>query len=139
MLNPDLFAPMLAHFALVVVLALLTGLSRIQARASGATKGLQLTTGQQNWPGRVQQFSSAFNNQFETPIYFYVVMLLAMMAEFSSAAFVALAWGYVASRVLHALIYVTVNIIPIRFLVFLAGFAFIIAMWVLLALRVFGQ
>ncbi len=138
MMNADLFAPVVAHFVLWVVLGAMMGPARIYARASGKTKGRSLSLGEQNWPGRVQQISSAFNNQFETPIYFYAVIGFAMLAQYASGAFIALAWGYVASRIVHALIYITVNIVPVRFLVFLAGLICLIAMWALLALQVLG-
>jgi len=119
--------------ALTFVLAVATGGARLLARAKGATKGRELTLGQLNWPTRVQQISNAFNNQFETPLLFYVGVAFAMIAGVTDGLLVTLAWVYVGSRALHALIYVTINIVPIRFLAFAAGLIAMVVFWMVLA------
>lgn len=118
------------------VLGSAAGVMRSRAISSGATRGLQLREGQQNWPGRVQQVSSAFNNQFESPTYFLAVLAFAMIADVTDPILVTLAWVYIASRLAHAFIYVTFNHVPTRFLVFLAGFIAMTAMWALVGWRV---
>jgi len=133
MFSPELFQPVLAQVALTFVLGLATGGARFAARASGATKGRELTLGQLNWPTRVQQISNALNNQFETPILFYVGIAFAMIAGVTDPLLVTLAWVFVGSRVAHALIYVSVNIVPIRFLAFAVGLIAIGVFWVVLA------
>mgnify|MGYP003345139369 CR=1 FL=1 len=51
---------------------------------------------------------------------------------------VAGTWAFVVSRLLHSWVHVTSNVVRQRFNAFLAGVLILMAMWVWLALRVFG-
>jgi hypothetical protein len=118
------------------MLAGATAASRWSAAMKREVHPRDVALGQRNWPKRVQQISNAFNNQWESPTLFYAGVAFAMIAGEGGALLVALAWLYVASRVVHMLVYVTSNFIPLRFAVFLAGFTALIAFWVALAARV---
>ncbi|NNU16306.1 hypothetical protein HK107_08230 [Parvularcula sp. ZS-1/3] len=75
-------------------------------------------------------------NQFETPVLFYVAILLAIASRQPiSDGFVTLAWVYVIARILHAAVHVTVNIVMVRLLIFLVSFVTLILMWV----QLYGQ
>ncbi|NIR61033.1 MAG: MAPEG family protein, partial [Gammaproteobacteria bacterium] len=97
-----------------------------------------IALGQRNWPKSVQQVSNAFNNQWESPTLFYAGVAFAMLAGAGGGLLVGLAWLYVATRVVHALIYVTTNTIPLRFAVFIAGFAALAVFWGALAAQALG-
>ena len=67
----DLFAPALAQFALTFLLGLMTAALRLKAAASRKVSAKTLKIGGLDWPKQVQQIGNTFNNQFESPIYFF--------------------------------------------------------------------
>ena len=134
----DLFAPALAQFALTFVLGVVTAAVRFRAGTSGKVDAKTLKLGGDGWPRQVYQIGNTFNNQFESPIYFFAAVIIAMVAGVSDPLIVGLAWAYFATRVAHALVYTTVNVVVIRFLCFITGFAVLGALWVVLALRILG-
>src|SRR5690606_35066652 len=136
MFDAQLFLPVLAQVALTVALGFPTAALRWRAALSREVNPRDIALGQRNWPKRVQQVSNAFNNQWESPTLFYAGIAFAMIAGEGGALLVALAWIYVATRIAHALVYVTTNFIPLRFAVFITGFTVLVVFWVALAARV---
>jgi hypothetical protein len=71
---------------------------------------------------RVQWKSHNYNHLMEQPTLFYAICLsLALLDGGDVGINVALAWGYVAFRILHSVIQATVNVVLWRFLAFLAA------------------
>jgi len=67
----------------------------------------------------VQWKAHNYNHLLEQPTLFYAIaIVLALVPGGDHPANVALAWAYVALRVVHSLIQATVNIVRWRFLVF---------------------
>lgn len=67
-----------------------------------------------NWP------SHNYSHLVEQPTVFYpTVVILAIMG--AGAFDVALAWAYVALRVIHSIWQATVNKVPVRFLLFITS------------------
>ena len=85
--------------------------------------GLQDTRGADN-----------FNNQFQLPVLFVLAVLVADATGQGSALFVQLAWAFVSTRLVHALIQWTYNRVVHRFAVYAIGGLVLWAMWGLLAL-----
>jgi hypothetical protein len=75
-----------------------------------------------------------FNNQFQLPVLFYVAVLVAHATGQGGTLFVQLAWAFVASRLVHALIQWTYNRVVHRFAVYAIGALVLWGMWGLLAL-----
>lgn len=73
-----------------------------------------------------------FRNLFETPVLFYAGMLVVYAAQLAAPAYVALAWAYVAARVVHSTIHCTTNRVKHRFVAFLASFWLLAALWALI-------
>ena len=68
-------------------------------------------------PDSVQWKSHNYTHLMEQPTIFYAtVMILALMG--ASATDVALAWGYVALRIVHSIWQATVNKVSVRFALF---------------------
>ena len=68
---------------------------------------------------RVQWKAHNYNHLMEQPTLFYAVAIsLALLGGGNAWINVALAWGYVALRVVHSLVQATVNIVKIRFALF---------------------
>jgi hypothetical protein len=75
-----------------------------------------------------------FRNLFETPVLFYAAMVFAQCLQTKSHLLWALAWLYVALRVIHSLIQCSYNKVMHRFYVFFASVWVVLAIWVVLAL-----
>jgi hypothetical protein len=137
MFSTQLFLPVLAQVAITTALGVATGVMRVRAVRRRDLQG-DVSLGQRNWPQRTQQISNAFNNQWETPTLFYAGVAFAMIAGRSGPMLVGLAWAYVATRVIHALIYTTSNVVQLRFFAFAAGFVAVLVFWGTLARQVLG-
>src|SRR3990167_2758813 len=80
-----------------------------------------------------------YMNLLELPVLFYVACLLVYVTDGASIALVALAWTYVALRVLHSLIHLSYNHVYHRLMAFAASNLVLIALWLLAAMHVFTQ
>lgn len=71
-------------------------------------------------PDRINWKSHNYTHLMEQPTIFYAtVMILALMG--ANAGDVAIAWGYVALRIVHSIWQATVNKVSIRFALFIAS------------------
>ena len=74
-------------------------------------------------------------NLLETPVLFYAAVAFTAIAGLATTTTVALAWGYLAARLVHAAIHLLYNNILHRFAAFLASLLALIALWVGLLLQ----
>jgi hypothetical protein len=81
-------------------------------------------------PRRVQNIADNYNHLHEQPTLFYALAIYSHLVGMADATNVALAWAYVAIRVVHSLIQCTSNFIPLRFTVFSLGSMVLLAMTV---------
>ena len=72
-------------------------------------------------PPEVARVADNYNHLHEQPTIFYALALAAQMVGAGDAVNVGLAWAYVVIRVAHSLVQATVNVIPLRFLLFALG------------------
>lgn len=84
----------------------------------------------ERYPERARLASANFSNQFETPVIFFALIMLAMEVTAASYAMAALAWAFVATRVIHTLIHVGSNNLKQRGAVFALGVLILFCMWV---------
>jgi hypothetical protein len=68
---------------------------------------------------QVQWKAHNYNHLMEQPTIFYAIVIALILMGFDAHINVYLAWAYVAFRVLHSLVQVTVNIVLYRFLLFI--------------------
>jgi len=88
-------------------------------------------------PPEVRWKADNYNNLMEQPTLFYAVAItLAVLGE-ANVANLALAWLYVALRVAHSLVQATMNVIIVRFAVFMIASVVLLALTVRAALVVF--
>jgi hypothetical protein len=90
------------------------------------------------WPEDVRKIANNAHNQFETPILFYVLCGAATYLGVTGPVMAFLAWGYIATRLVHTFIHVTTNRVRHRFYAFTAGMAVLFSMWLVLAVRLAG-
>ena len=86
--------------------------------------------------GRLQKIGNCFQNQFELPVLFYLLVMLAIMTHKDDLLFVILSWVFVASRLGHAFIHTGSNVVRVRGAVYGVGLVVLIAMWIIFAVRV---
>jgi hypothetical protein len=70
-------------------------------------------------PAPARQAADNYNHLMEQPTIFYAAALTIQVAGHADGWALRLAWAYVALRVLHSLVQVSVNIVGVRFLMFL--------------------
>ena len=88
-------------------------------------------------PAEVRWKADNYNNLMEQPTLFYAVAItLAVLGE-ANAANLALAWLYVALRVVHSFVQATTNIIIVRFSVFMIASVVLLILTIRAALVVF--
>ena len=92
--------------------------------------------GQNAWPDKVAQIGRAFQNQFELPLLFYVLAVLAIITKKDDLLFVVMEWIFVALRLAHAYIHCTSNHLLWRFQAFVAGAIVLTVMWIVFAVRI---
>jgi hypothetical protein len=123
-------AQMLAPAAVLVLWSLVMLLWTAQSRFGAMAKsGLDLKQAKPGGRGQdldgvlpdsVNWKSHNYTHLMEQPTIFYpTVVILAVMG--AGAIDVALAWAYVAIRVIHSLYQATVNRVPVRFSMFLVS------------------
>jgi hypothetical protein len=72
-------------------------------------------------PPEVSRVADNYNHLHEQPTLFYALALAAEHGAAVDGISVALAWTYVALRVIHSLVQATRNVITVRFFVFAAA------------------
>lgn len=120
----------LAHVTHTLILIGWMGYVRVHAVKSGEVSLKQVR--ETGWPGRIGQISANANHQYEAPVLFHVLALLALVTANAGLLMGLLAWGFVLSRVAHSFIHTGKNYIPARFIVFVVGLGFILLMLILL-------
>ena len=88
-------------------------------------------------PPNVRWKADNYNHLFEMPTLFYAVALTLAVAGDGSTASLALAWLYVALRVVHSVWQATTNVIMIRFYLFAASSLVLLALSLRAAYLVF--
>jgi hypothetical protein len=127
--------PVFAQVALTFVLLFWMQFLRLRAVRRGLVPAYAVALRQPNWPARVTQIGNAYHNQLETPLLFYVLILLAMVTQTADSILLVLSWLFVASRFVHAYIHLTTNRIGARAPVFLVGAIGLALMWIIVAAR----
>ena len=128
--------PLFVEVILTFVLMLQMGVLRRADYSSGAVKADDIALREPRWPQRTTQAANAFSNQFELPVLFYVLTILAWDTRHAGIVFVVLAWIFVICRVLQAYIHVTSNVVRYRGLFYSIGALVLMIMWALFIIEV---
>lgn len=121
-----LIAPMVAHVALLV---LLYGLLTV-ARAPAVWGIGQRADGSNPWAPYEPRISANLSNQFQWPLLFYVACLLLQQGQPGPWA-QALAWAFVAGRVLHSGVQILSQNVRLRGIVFTLNFLAVLGLWLI--------
>ena len=127
--------PLLAQIILTLVVAVGMGLHRRTALISREVTVDDIALDSSRWPERSRQFANCYTNQFELPVIFYVLCLVAQITNSVDLIFLIVAWIFVVTRVLHALEHTTSNVVARRGGFFLLGYICVAIMTAMLVFR----
>ena len=128
--NNMLLLPVLAQVLLTIFLYVALAVAKGRALKAGLVDLERRALHDDAWPESVMKINNNIRNQFEVPILFYVLaLMLWQLADASSLTLaLALAWLFVASRIVHAWIHTHSNYVPARRRVFTIGAVVVLAM-----------
>jgi hypothetical protein len=90
-------------------------------------------------PLSVAQVAGSFQNQFEIPVLFYVLVILALFTRKADLVFVIMSWIFVFARIAQAAIHVTANVVPRRGLAFGISMLVLFIMWIIFIVRILAH
>ena len=88
-------------------------------------------------PAQVRWKADNYNNLMEQPTLFYAVALTLALLDDGGGLNVLLAWLYVALRIAHSLIHAIINVVVLRFAIFMAASIVLLLLSLRAALIVF--
>jgi hypothetical protein len=140
-LNRPLLLPAIALAAWTFVMWAWMYVTRLPAiRRAGmkldptAPRGEQMAT----LPAEVRWKADNYNHLFEQPTVFYPVVIIAALLPSSGSTDLALAWTYVALRVVHSMFQAMINRIEIRFVLFFVSSLVLLALVTRIGLALLG-
>lgn len=98
-----------------------------------APRGEQMAT----LPPEVRWKADNYNHLMEQPTLFYAVAIVLSLVSRAEGTDAALAWAYVALRVIHSVFQATINKIEVRFVLFFVSSLVLATMTVRAALALF--
>jgi hypothetical protein len=127
-------------FAMVLLTAVVL-VVLFRSRVAAVRSGLVSKAYFRIYQGEVEPESTAkparhFANLFEAPVLFYVACLAAMITHFTGIAMQALAWTYVAARVIHTTVHLGGNRLRKRIRAYFFSWLVLLAMWIYLVVGV---
>lgn len=115
-----LLAPVVVLVAWSIVMFFWLAIARApQLKGRKIPEGARGVDLEREQPGRTHWPAHNYQHLMEQPTVFYAIVFALVLMGFDSTINVYLAWGYVGFRILHSLWQATVNIVPIRFILFL--------------------
>ncbi len=127
-----LFVEVILTFLLLFCLAPL----RTRDFNAGVARPDNIALREPNWSPRALQVGYAFSNQFELPVLFYVLTILAYLTHLAGIVFVVLAWIFVIFRILQAYVHVTGNNVRVRGAFFAVAALALAVNWVIYIVEV---
>lgn len=120
--------PVLAQILLILLMYILLIYRKNKAVKTGQVNLKATALDNKAWPSDVLKVSNNIDNQFEIPVVFFVLCLLFHGLNQVNAMVLALAWGYVFTRYVHAYVHVGSNFVPLRMRIFALGCLILLAM-----------
>lgn len=128
-----IFWPVLSH--MLVVLLLFVGLFRARVRSvrKGEVKPEHFRLNRSE-PESSLIVLKALNNQFETPVLFYLICTILYVTGHATLYPVILAWLWFFVRLAHLRVFLTTNRLRHRMQIFIASIAILGLMWLWLVI-----
>ena len=126
--------PLLAMFALTCVVAVVMFRRRVSFyKANRVHPQKTATSAQMTATMPDSRAPDNFRNLFETPVLFYIAVVVLYVTALSSPVALALAWAYVLARCVHSFIHCGSNTVMRRFYAFASSCVLLLLLWLLLA------
>ncbi|MBV8851647.1 MAG: MAPEG family protein [Methylobacteriaceae bacterium] len=90
-------------------------------------------------PAPVAQVAGSFQNQFEIPVLFYVLVILALFTRKADLVFVVMSWIFVLARIAQAAIHIGPNIVRVRGMAFGVSMLILLIMWIIFIVRILAH
>ncbi|MDP2780124.1 MAPEG family protein [Devosia sp.] len=116
-----IFLPVLVQVALTLFMFIRLGAVKSRAMRLGEVDERRRALHKDAWPDYVLKVANNIDNQFETPVLFYVLSFMAWANDGIDWLLLSLCWGFVGTRLAHAYIHVGANLVALRRKVFTAG------------------
>ena len=130
-----IFLPLLLQVALTLLLYIKLGQAKEQAVKAGTVDQARRPLHDDAWPDSVQKINNNIRNQFETPVLFYVLILVLWSIDSAGIVPQTVAWAYASCRVLHAWVHTGSNNIRLRKRLFQAS---VVLLFVLSGITLFS-
>lgn len=128
--------PVIALVGWTFAVLLCIPVARIRAVLRGRVTANDFKLGESTAvPPEVGVFNRNYMNLLELPVLFYAASLIVCVLGSASALQLALAWAYVALRVLHSLIHLSYNQVIHRLLAFALSNVVLLLIWVQIVAR----
>ncbi|MEO6395696.1 MAG: MAPEG family protein, partial [Devosia sp.] len=115
-----LIGALLTQGAIALVLLLVLGLIRVPLVMTRKIALKDVALSREPWPEHEKRVSNAFDNQFQLPLLLYVGGAISL--HFGTIWIeIVIAWLFVATRLIHALVFATTNNVTQRFFAYTAG------------------
>ncbi|HTT48425.1 MAG TPA: MAPEG family protein [Pseudolabrys sp.] len=131
--------PLFVEVALTLGLLVWLFLLRRHDLVSRTVHPSKIALREPNWPQRTQQIANSFSNQFELPVLFYVLTILAIVTHHADIVFIVLAWIFVIGRLGQAYVHTTSNRVMLRGSWYGISALALIVMWIIFAVRIFAD
>jgi hypothetical protein len=110
--------PALIHVALIFFLVIATGRGRVLAVRKGEVRLSEVALDGSRWPDTLRQRANNYQNQFELPVLYYILIALLLATRLVDAVQIIFAWLFLLSRLVHSYIHTGRNILVDRFYAF---------------------
>ena len=133
---PMILAPLFVLVLMTFVIGIVLASMRTPPLMRGEIRPEEVSLREPNWPKRSLQVGYSFINQFEMPVLFYVLTILAIITKHADVLFVVMAWIFVLTRLAHAYVHCTSNDLRLRGSFFGIGVLVLALMWLIFMIRI---
>jgi hypothetical protein len=136
MSTATILAPLFVQVLLTFAVMFGMMVFRTSALQGGTTRFEDIAMREPNWPHRAALFGNSFSNQFELPVLFYVLTILAIFTKHADLLFVVLAWIFVLFRILQAVVHITTNNVRFRGGYYGISAVVLVIMWLIFIVKI---
>ncbi len=141
-MNSPIFQPVAVLFVWTMVMWLWMYVTRIPAMQKAKINmdpAVYTKDDLKTLPRQVQWKADNYNHLLELPTLFYPACILLGIMGIGNGWNLYLAWAFVILRIIHSLVQVTVNLIPLRFAIFVLSSLCLWALVVHIVIYVFSH
>ena len=131
-----LIYPALAQIFWTFIVLGITFMRRRRALVGKEVRMADVAVSTERYPQDARLAAANFANQFETPVLFFALIMIAMEVGATGFLMSLLAWAFVATRIVHTLIHTGSNDLRLRASVFGLGVLALLIMWILVVVTI---